>query len=355
MSWWAFVVAFWCVCAGYALGVRLTRRSLASLPVPKVAAGTKINENARAAYESDVEQASLFLKTIWTLAASVDDDVDRHSNRVAEISDGLQEPQRLDPQTVMRAANSLIEANQRLQHDLNETKSELKEQRQRIDTYMVDARTDALTGLANRRAFDEELSRRFTDWEQRGSPLSLVMADIDYFKRFNDYHGHRTGDEVLQKVSRVLARAARRRHIVTRYGGEEFAIIMPRARLAEGRRTAERMREAVAAQVFEFDGKDLQVSISAGVAEVEEDEDACDLLERADKALYAAKRAGRNCTYLHDGERCRPATEFSSWRPFSEAEEEYEEDDEFSPADEAGPDDESEKEQEERTEPVAVG
>src|SRR6185295_20304286 len=93
--------------------------------------------------------------------------------------------------------------------------------------HAADARTDALTRLANRRAFDDELERRFNEWKRLRVPYTLLMADVDHFKKFNDTHGHQAGDEVLKGVAKTLKDTMREMDFVARYGGEEFAAVLP--------------------------------------------------------------------------------------------------------------------------------
>ena len=152
------------------------------------------------------------------------------------------------------------------------------------------ARRDGLTGLVNRRAFDEALAQELERGARTGSPVGLLLLDIDHFKRLNDEHGHQTGDEVLRVVGRVLAECARTYDVVARYGGEEFVVILPGVDDDDALAAAERLRTAV------LDAPTpVPVTISAGAASAPpEAEDSTALIGRADEALYAAKARGRN-------------------------------------------------------------
>jgi two-component system cell cycle response regulator len=157
------------------------------------------------------------------------------------------------------------------------------------------ARKDPLTGLPNRRALEEELPRALARALRAGEPLSVVVLDVDRFKEVNDRHGHAAGDAVLAAVAGRAAAALRGSDVIARFGGEEFAVVLPGADLARAAEAAERIREAVAAEAVTAGGAALSVTVSLGCATLVPDErDARALLARADARLYEAKRAGRN-------------------------------------------------------------
>jgi len=157
---------------------------------------------------------------------------------------------------------------------------------------------DALTGLYSRRHFETELPRIFEEARRTGQPLSLIMTDIDHFKRINDTYGHKTGDEVLAGVARVVRSILRSYDMAFRYGGEEFCIVLQRTDLRTAFKVAERIRKMVSRSVLRStDGRQVPVTLSCGVAELcGFDAGYTDLVERADGALYEAKRGGRNRT-----------------------------------------------------------
>jgi diguanylate cyclase (GGDEF)-like protein/PAS domain S-box-containing protein len=157
------------------------------------------------------------------------------------------------------------------------------------------ATTDALTGLANRGEFTRLLEKEMERARRYGSPLSLVMYDLDHFKRVNDEFGHDAGDEVLRTVSRVAKESIRSSDVAARWGGEEFMVLTPQSDLAAANRTAEKLREAIARHHFDTLGK---VTVSVGVVQCSPGEDAPALLKRVDEALYRAKARGRNCVEM---------------------------------------------------------
>jgi diguanylate cyclase (GGDEF)-like protein len=152
---------------------------------------------------------------------------------------------------------------------------------------------DALTTLYNRRHSNAVLDLEVARTNRYGTPLTLVMCDIDQFKAINDRHGHNVGDEVIRRVAGILASGVRRTDLAGRWGGEEFVVLLPNTGCEGGAVVAERIRTAVEA-LLPIERGPEKVTISVGVAEHERGKTATDLVERADKALYAAKQRGRN-------------------------------------------------------------
>ena len=166
-----------------------------------------------------------------------------------------------------------------------------------IQTHRAEAHADALTGLANRRAFDIELSRRLAQRQRQGTPLCLLIIDVDHFKTFNDEFGHLLGDVILQGVAKVLEATARQMDIVARLGGDEFAVLLPGSNLEAASHGAERIRSAIGDKPLQWEGQEHTLTVSIGLAEAQLDDDPASLLKRSDSALYAAKEAGRNCAF----------------------------------------------------------
>jgi diguanylate cyclase (GGDEF)-like protein len=163
------------------------------------------------------------------------------------------------------------------------------------------ATTDALTGIANRAAFDARMSLELERSARSSAPFALLMMDVDKFKSFNDTYGHQAGDLVLQNVARVLDDNVRKVDLVARYGGEEFAVIAPDTSPEGALQLGERLRESVESAFLNWEGRNLRVTISIGVAvfgQVVGAEQAPAVVKAADSQLYAAKCAGRNRTEM---------------------------------------------------------
>lgn len=154
---------------------------------------------------------------------------------------------------------------------------------------------DGLTGAHVKRYLLEALEKEIIRARRHQRPMSLMMFDIDHFKKINDFHGHLAGDHVLKELARIVQGRIRRDEVFARYGGEEFAILLPETNLEGGVALAEGLREKVEQSRFVFQNELIKVTISAGVAMLEpDDKTGLDLIKRADEKLYEAKRGGRN-------------------------------------------------------------
>lgn len=174
----------------------------------------------------------------------------------------------------------------------------------RVDELRMLATTDNLTGLNNFAYFEAELSRRMCESE-RASPnkqLAVVIIDVDHFKSFNDNYGHLAGNHVLKEIASRIQDVGRDMDIPCRYGGEEFVVILPRCDITGAEKFAERVRKSVAMVPFELNGKLVKITVSLGCAQFVNPETMSALIDRADKALYAAKAKGRNCVVVAPNE-----------------------------------------------------
>jgi len=169
------------------------------------------------------------------------------------------------------------------------------------------ATLDALTGFYNRRQLEERIKQEIASAQRQKTPLCAIMTDIDHFKNVNDTYGHAVGDLVLKTVSRVMRSQLREYDIAGRYGGEEFALLLPFTKLKEAKMVAERLRKTIEATKIDIsevnpdiDKKEINVTISLGIYEFKNDDAEDDLLKKADKALYEAKGTGRNRVIVYE-------------------------------------------------------
>jgi diguanylate cyclase len=194
---------------------------------------------------------------------------------------------------IIQKTRQLAETSKTLKLQLNETHKEMEQLRNELVQVREIAKTDALTGLLNRRAFDHALSE-FVETSRNGC---LTLLDLDHFKQINDNHGHLVGDKVLRFFSSLLKRYAAAHHHAARYGGEELAIIMPETPLAEAFKIVEQIRIVMETTRLVFKGNiDSigKVTVSSGITVLQTGDTMESLIDRADAALYRAKLTGRN-------------------------------------------------------------
>jgi diguanylate cyclase len=200
-------------------------------------------------------------------------------------------------ETLVRSTREVEETNNTLEERLKASKEEIIQLQEHLETVRNESLTDPLTGLANRKYFDQMLDRAIADTKPTDEPLSLMLTDIDHFKKFNDTFGHLTGDQVLRLVAQAVKQNVKGQDIAARYGGEEFAIILPNTGLRQALTVADHIRRGVVSKelIKRSTGENLgRVTISVGVAMLHHGESVQNIIERADACLYAAKRNGRN-------------------------------------------------------------
>lgn len=198
---------------------------------------------------------------------------------------------------VMSDTKAMLSQNQKLEVELNKSSHVMEQMQRDLEMIRREALTDGLTNLGNRKAFDAEIKRISDEAKANGTTFSLLMIDIDYFKTFNDNYGHQVGDQVLRLVAKTLTDGIKGRDVACRYGGEEFAIILPDTGIQPGVAVGNSLRKAVATKDVinrATNEKLARITISVGVAESTPDDKVADLIGRADAALYTAKHNGRN-------------------------------------------------------------
>lgn len=196
--------------------------------------------------------------------------------------------------------------------ELAHLRQQVQELQQQVDSLNEQVHRDTLTNLFNYRHFSEALDRELARTQRSGQPTGLIMLDLDHFKRVNDRFGHETGNRVLVHLARLLTDTTRKPDIPCRYGGEEFAVILPSTDLSTSAQVAERLRCLIAEQPLQLDGENVHISASLGVdvyrARSDESQEA--FVERVDQLLYQAKHSGRN--RVCSGKPQLPATQISA-------------------------------------------
>jgi len=198
---------------------------------------------------------------------------------------------------VLSEARIAMSTSDVLSERLSSTMAEMQEMKKDLDDAKREAKTDTLTKLANRKAFDSVLEKATLDADSNGTEISLIFSDLDLFKKINDAHGHLVGDQVLKVVANSLKSAVKGRDLVARYGGEEFAIILLNTSLENAKKVAENIRAEIAAKrIQRRDSREPigVITMSFGVARYFPSEGSESFLQRADRALYMSKRKGRN-------------------------------------------------------------
>lgn len=199
--------------------------------------------------------------------------------------------------TAVSATKEMENNTRELERKLEESKKKIDELNKNLDEVRSESRTDGLTGIHNRKSFDEQLKAATDKSIQNGSEVCLLLGDIDHFKKFNDTYGHQTGDQVLRLVARSIKNNVKGRDIAARYGGEEFAVILSQTNLRDAVKLGDYIREVIQGKelVKRSTGESLgTVTMSFGAARYVSGESPESLIKRADACLYAAKRGGRN-------------------------------------------------------------
>ncbi|MEO8631459.1 MAG: GGDEF domain-containing protein [Betaproteobacteria bacterium] len=277
-------------------GERLDERTMRRLHETHVA---ELDEHTVAALNAGFERlfAELYLSVTKTSA-----DTSAYRANLEQWSEELGE--KLRPSIVEARLSGLLSETRHLQDSLSELNERLVASQSDIERLQHDlirvrqeALTDGLTGLLNRKAFDEEMAAEVTVANDGDVPLCLVLIDIDHFKQVNDTFGHVLGDRVLRAIGELLKASVKGKDRVARYGGEEFAVLLPDTALTGARSVAEALREKIASsriQRLNSENPIRSITISAGAARYRTRETITRFIERADAALYTAKAAGRN-------------------------------------------------------------
>jgi diguanylate cyclase len=261
-------------------------------------ASTRIGERMETVNARVLDEIKQVLTTIDAAAGSASSysaSLADATTKLAGANDG--EALRGIIERLVQGAKEMEHNNKKLEASLSASRQEIEQLQQNLDIVRIESLTDPLTTLYNRKHFDSALAKSLDAANEKNEPLSLLMADIDHFKSFNDKYGHLTGDQVLRLAAIAMKQNVKGQDIAARYGGEEFVIALPNTTLQSAITVADHIRRAVMTKelVKRSSGERLgRVTISIGAAVIRPGDTPQSLIERADKCLYAAKRNGRN-------------------------------------------------------------
>ncbi len=271
----------------------------------------RLNEKVGEVGAQVVAELKQVIDTIHTASRS-SEDFGQSLEQVAQQLGGIATAEQLKAvvEALLQVTHHMADHSRNLAKRAGDSKTLIQNLHQVLEMVRADALTDGLTGIANRRRFDQVLEMESVEAEHSGDPLCLALADVDHFKRFNDNFGHQTGDQVLRVVAQTLKNNIKGGDHVARYGGEEFALLLPRTALPDAVTLAEKLKAALKAR--QLVKKSTQqalgtLTLSVGVAAYRRGEPLQALVQRADRCLYVAKQGGRDrveCETLHETIKC---------------------------------------------------
>ena len=266
--------------------------------------GKRISPSDVGQFAMNQQQMIAALRNMATWTTDFAGDFTRYQSTMQSLTRDAADSKKVrTKEEVQGLLDRIVDANSQLQSRLESAEEKLDVQTKQLAGYLTEARTDGLTGLANRKAFDQKLDECYTKWLATKQPFSLALVDIDHFKKINDTYGHPAGDAVLREMSARLREFSSESIIVARYGGEEFGILFD----GDAQRAAdimEGLRLSIAGKPIQGEGNTISITISTGVARIMSDERIGKIVRRSDEALYSAKMGGRNRVFIHNGVLC---------------------------------------------------
>ncbi|MDI1228023.1 MAG: GGDEF domain-containing protein [bacterium] len=248
------------------------------------------------------DQVQLAITELATMLGSVKTATTEYGENLGDVSSQIANAESIADlgavvSSIIQETKVMVAKNQQLESKLETSSEQVTELKKNLDNVKREALTDGLTGVANRKAFDKNILDMIEESTANATPMVLIMIDIDFFKKFNDTYGHQVGDQVLKLVARTLVDNVKGRDLVSRYGGEEFSVLLPETPLSAGMKVGEMLRRSVESKevVNKTSNENLgRITLSIGVAEYLPGESISRVIERADEALYKSKKTGRN-------------------------------------------------------------
>ena len=263
---------------------------------------TLLNETSR--LKKDRETTLAALLSVMNSTTQLNEDVDLHNVALQSAQEELEtigaDDQFAELQSVLVSnINRVVSSNRKLENDLVVSRYKLESQAQELDRTRLEARTDSLCEIGNRKAVDETLQFMVSRYHSEKASFGLMVIDIDHFKRINDTFGHQAGDEVLTSIANALKECVRPEDFVGRLGGDEFVILLEGLTEENAKLVGARIRSTIELYDFSINnsGQSTVVTMSMGLAVASPNDDAAKLYERADQALYKSKQLGRNRLY----------------------------------------------------------
>lgn len=258
--------------------------------------------------QNNVKQLSEELAKVMDLISTANEGTEQFTETLSSFTSHMNKPLSVEEirtavSKVVSETKSIATKNQQLQEQLEKSSAQMNVMKEDLSRVQKETLTDTLTGVGNRKHLSNELKRLVLESEEQKSALSVLMIDIDHFKKFNDTHGHLVGDQVLKLVARTLMENLKGKDCVARYGGEEFVIVLPQTKLMDAQRVADALRTSVSQKkIIRRDTHATigQVTVSIGVAQYHPHEQLSHFLKRADAGMYMAKSAGRNRVVVQD-------------------------------------------------------
>lgn len=257
-------------------------------------------ENEREELKRIIGSLTGYIQSVAITSDDFGTKLDEYSEAVAQASnlDDIKKMQHAilaETLEIQKVNNAVRERLAQSEQQLTEAQNKILKLENDLEMARHEKSVDALTQVYNRGFFDETLNNAIAGFERNNEPASLILFDIDRFKKFNDTYGHQAGDQVLRVVAEITKESVRVSDIVARYGGEEFAVILSRAKLNDAVKVAENIRKNVGRHEFVASGKTLSITVSLGVTQFAKGDTPEKLVKRADKLLYGAKDKGRDC------------------------------------------------------------